>query len=49
MTIEEAGKKLKLEDHINHLNIIYKVLYMSICYFVMGTELRLISKQKDEK
>lgn len=46
ITIEQALKKLKIDDQVNHLNIIYKVLYLSICYFVMGTELRLISKQK---
>lgn len=36
-TVEEAMKKFKVEEEITHLGIIYKVLYLSICYFVMGT------------
>ena len=46
-TVEQKNKLHKLEDQITHLSIVYKALYLSICYFVMGTELRLISNKKN--
>jgi hypothetical protein len=46
VTIENTSIKSELEKEISQFGIINKALYLSICYFVMGTEIRLLSQQK---
>jgi hypothetical protein len=44
MTIEEAKQKNSIEEEISQLGVVYKIFYLSICFFVLATETRLNSK-----
>lgn len=46
ISVEEMNKKSHLKDEITTLNKIYKVYYISICFFAIATEMRLLSTEK---
>ena len=37
LTMDEAKQKNSLDEEISEIGIVYKVFYLSICYFVLGT------------
>jgi hypothetical protein len=37
--------KLTAKDWVQHENIVTLALYLGVCYFTVGTELRFISSQ----
>lgn len=45
-TVEDMIQKSSLKEEVSYPNKIYKVFYISICYFAIATELRLLSSDK---
>ena len=43
--MEELVKKPKIKDEVTFIQKIFKAIYISICFFTIATELRLIAAE----
>ena len=46
ITLSEMESRLNMKEEISTLGRLYKAMYVSICFFAMATENRLISDIK---